>query len=245
MLRRQSPHRDVRAVRSCRRGMAGDRPRSFACSACPTSRRSARCCDGWGLCRIVPTSSPACSAPGSSRSSSSTVSYRMGARVGQLARESVAPAVELGVPVLPVAVTGRELSRSWRVQIGAPVVTAHRDRPRTARGRGDDRRRARRDPRDHRPPLVSRATASDGTQLAFDVLRQPGASARPPHPGSRRRPHRRIAAAPRARAALAHHRLRQPRRRAVGQAPRVATTSTSWPTTPPASSTRAASSRRM
>ncbi len=56
--------------------------------------------------------------------------YRMGARVGQLARESVAPAVELGVPVLPVAVTGRELSRRWRVQIGTPVS------PRTATGPG-------------------------------------------------------------------------------------------------------------
>jgi 1-acyl-sn-glycerol-3-phosphate acyltransferase len=56
--------------------------------------------------------------------------YRMGARVGQLARESVAPAVELGVPVLPIAVTGRELSRRWRVQIGAPVS------PRTATGPG-------------------------------------------------------------------------------------------------------------
>jgi hypothetical protein len=56
--------------------------------------------------------------------------YRMGARVGQLARESVAPAVELGVPVLPVAVTGRELSRQWRVQIGAQVS------PRTATGPG-------------------------------------------------------------------------------------------------------------
>jgi 1-acyl-sn-glycerol-3-phosphate acyltransferase len=56
--------------------------------------------------------------------------YRMGARVGHLARESVAPAVELGVPVLPVAVTGRELSRWWRVQIGEPVST------RTATGSG-------------------------------------------------------------------------------------------------------------
>ena len=80
-------------------------------------------------CRIVPTSSPACSAPGGSRLFLDR-QYRMGARVGQLARESVAPAVELGVPVLPVAVTGRELSRRWRVQIGTPVS------PRTATGPG-------------------------------------------------------------------------------------------------------------
>ena len=53
--------------RSRSRARYGRRPAgSCACSACPTSRRSVRCCDGWGLCRIVPTSSPACSAPGSS-----------------------------------------------------------------------------------------------------------------------------------------------------------------------------------
>jgi 1-acyl-sn-glycerol-3-phosphate acyltransferase len=55
---------------------------------------------------------------------------RMGARVGQIGRDAMVPAVELGVPVLPVAVTGRELSRSWRVQVGTPVVA------RTATGAG-------------------------------------------------------------------------------------------------------------
>jgi 1-acyl-sn-glycerol-3-phosphate acyltransferase len=55
---------------------------------------------------------------------------RMGARVGQIGRGALVPAVELGVPVVPVAVTGRELSRRWRVQVGAPVVA------RTASGSG-------------------------------------------------------------------------------------------------------------
>jgi hypothetical protein len=55
---------------------------------------------------------------------------QMGARVGHMTRETLAPAVEIGVPVLPVAVTGRELSRRWRVDIGAPVST------RTASGAG-------------------------------------------------------------------------------------------------------------
>ena len=55
---------------------------------------------------------------------------RMGARVGQIGRGALVPAVELGVPVVPVAVTGRELSRRWRVQVGAPVVA------RTASGPG-------------------------------------------------------------------------------------------------------------
>jgi len=55
---------------------------------------------------------------------------RMGARVGQIGRGALVPAVELGVPVVPVAVTGRELSRRWRVRVGAPVVA------RTASGPG-------------------------------------------------------------------------------------------------------------
>ena len=55
---------------------------------------------------------------------------RTGARVGHIGRESMAPAVELGVPVLPVAITGRELSRRWHVHIGAAVS------PRTAAGAG-------------------------------------------------------------------------------------------------------------
>ena len=54
----------------------------------------------------------------------------MGARVGQIGRDAMVPAVELGVPVLPVAVTGRELGRSWRVRVGTPVAA------RTATGAG-------------------------------------------------------------------------------------------------------------
>jgi hypothetical protein len=46
---------------------------------------------------------------------------RMGARVGHLRREAIAPAVELGIPVLPVAVVGREISRRWTVEIGQPA----------------------------------------------------------------------------------------------------------------------------
>jgi hypothetical protein len=56
--------------------------------------------------------------------------YRIGARVGHLDRAAIAPAVELGVPVLPVAAIGRELSRRWTVAIGEPAL------PRTATGAG-------------------------------------------------------------------------------------------------------------
>ncbi len=55
---------------------------------------------------------------------------RRGARVGHMKRETLAPAIELGVPVLPVAVTGREIGRRWTVDIGAPVSR------RTATGAG-------------------------------------------------------------------------------------------------------------
>jgi hypothetical protein len=55
---------------------------------------------------------------------------RRGARVGHIRRETLAPAVELGVPVLPIAVTGREIGRRWTVDIGAPVSR------RTATGSG-------------------------------------------------------------------------------------------------------------
>jgi 1-acyl-sn-glycerol-3-phosphate acyltransferase len=55
---------------------------------------------------------------------------RMSARVGRIGRDAMAPAVELGVPVLPVAVSGRELSRRWRVHVGGPVAA------RTATGAG-------------------------------------------------------------------------------------------------------------
>ncbi len=55
---------------------------------------------------------------------------RMGARVGHVRREALAPAIELGLPIVPVAVTGRELGRRWTVAIGDPVA------PRTTTGTG-------------------------------------------------------------------------------------------------------------
>ena len=40
---------------------------------------------------------------------------------GSLDPEVLVPALELGVPILPVAVIGRELLRRWRVALGEPV----------------------------------------------------------------------------------------------------------------------------
>jgi hypothetical protein len=40
---------------------------------------------------------------------------------GEIGAEELVPALDLDVPVLPVAVIGRELLRNWRVSIGAPV----------------------------------------------------------------------------------------------------------------------------
>lgn len=45
-----------------------------------------------------------------------------GRLVGQAPIPLLAPAVELGAPVLPVALLGRELGRRWRIRIGAPVA---------------------------------------------------------------------------------------------------------------------------
>lgn len=42
-------------------------------------------------------------------------------RAGSVAPELLAPAVETGAPVLPIAVVGGELSGSWRIAIGAPL----------------------------------------------------------------------------------------------------------------------------
>lgn len=41
---------------------------------------------------------------------------------GQLASRYVSPALERGVPVLPVAAIGSELGRHWRLVVGSPVV---------------------------------------------------------------------------------------------------------------------------
>jgi 1-acyl-sn-glycerol-3-phosphate acyltransferase len=44
------------------------------------------------------------------------------AHAGRVPVPLVAPAFELGVPVLPAALVGREVGRSWRVRLGDPVV---------------------------------------------------------------------------------------------------------------------------
>jgi hypothetical protein len=48
---------------------------------------------------------------------------RPGRHVGTVPIELFAPAIELGVPVIPVALIGRELGRRWRVRVGRPVAT--------------------------------------------------------------------------------------------------------------------------
>jgi hypothetical protein len=48
--------------------------------------------------------------------------WRRPLRAGALAPESLAPALELDVPVIPVAMVGGELSGRWQVTIGAPVA---------------------------------------------------------------------------------------------------------------------------
>ena len=44
---------------------------------------------------------------------------------GQLDAEALVPALEVEVPVLPVALVGREPLRAWRVSIGEPVPHPH------------------------------------------------------------------------------------------------------------------------
>jgi 1-acyl-sn-glycerol-3-phosphate acyltransferase len=46
---------------------------------------------------------------------------RQRAHAGAVPSSLFAPASELGVPVLPVALVGRELGRAWRVRLGEPV----------------------------------------------------------------------------------------------------------------------------
>lgn len=46
---------------------------------------------------------------------------RPGRHVGRVPMALVAPAVELRVPIVPVALVGRELGRAWRVRVGRPV----------------------------------------------------------------------------------------------------------------------------
>jgi hypothetical protein len=47
---------------------------------------------------------------------------RQRAHAGAVPSALFAPAFEQGAPVLPVALVGRELGRSWRVRIGEPVT---------------------------------------------------------------------------------------------------------------------------
>lgn len=47
-------------------------------------------------------------------------------QAGHLPVELLAPAVEAGVPLVPVAVIGWEFQRRWTVRIGAPVHTARK-----------------------------------------------------------------------------------------------------------------------
>ncbi|MFN8017101.1 MAG: hypothetical protein U0P45_03160 [Acidimicrobiales bacterium] len=42
-------------------------------------------------------------------------------RVGHLEVERLEPAIETGCPVVPVAMVGRELGRTWRIVVGQPV----------------------------------------------------------------------------------------------------------------------------
>jgi hypothetical protein len=47
---------------------------------------------------------------------------RPGRHVGAVPIDLFAPAIALGVPVIPVALIGRELGRRWRVRVGRPVA---------------------------------------------------------------------------------------------------------------------------
>lgn len=47
---------------------------------------------------------------------------RPGRHVGAVPIELIEPAVALDVPVVPVALIGRELGRRWRVRVGRPVA---------------------------------------------------------------------------------------------------------------------------
>lgn len=46
--------------------------------------------------------------------------------VGALSIDMVAPAVELGVPIIPVATQGNELGRTWHVSFGEPITSSAR-----------------------------------------------------------------------------------------------------------------------
>lgn len=50
-------------------------------------------------------------------------------RVGRLEVERIQAALDTGVPVVPVALAGRELGRVWRVVVGSPVAPRRRGGP--------------------------------------------------------------------------------------------------------------------
>lgn len=49
--------------------------------------------------------------------------------VGDVAEDRLAAAVEVGVPIVPVALVGHEVMRSWRVVVGSPIKVQRRSSP--------------------------------------------------------------------------------------------------------------------
>lgn len=56
-------------------------------------------------------------------------SVRSRENVGRLTVERLEAAIETECPVIPVAMVGREVGRSWRVVVGRPVAPTHRSGP--------------------------------------------------------------------------------------------------------------------
>ena len=63
-------------------------------------------------------------------------------RVGRVAPELLLPAVELGVPVVPVAIEGRRIGRHLRVEVGPPLSARARPSPLAAAELADAARAA-------------------------------------------------------------------------------------------------------
>jgi hypothetical protein len=53
-------------------------------------------------------------------------------QAGSLVPDALSPAVESGVPVVPVVAVGREIGRKWRVVVGESLPSPERDDPLTA-----------------------------------------------------------------------------------------------------------------
>lgn len=77
-------------------------------------------------------------------------------RAGRIDPSLMAAAVDLGAPVLPVAVLGSELGRSWRVWVGHRLASDRGRGPLAAVEVADDARRAVQDLLDAAEPLPSR-----------------------------------------------------------------------------------------